>query len=102
VERKLKEIVLTKKLDNVIEDMVKDNVGNLPSAEMNDKKKELILELYLNKIEFGNNAFGIEAAAQTYFNKSAKDLNILESSILASIPKGPTAYNPYINRVATI
>ncbi|HPC34152.1 MAG TPA: transglycosylase domain-containing protein [Candidatus Absconditabacterales bacterium] len=102
VERKLKEIVLTKKLDNVIEDMVKDNVGNLPSDEMNYKKKELVLELYLNKIEFGNNAFGIEAAAQTYFSKSAKDLNILESSILASIPKGPTAYNPYINRSATI
>ncbi|MCK9467474.1 MAG: penicillin-binding protein [Candidatus Absconditabacterales bacterium] len=102
IERKLKEIVLTKKLDNVIEDMVKDNVGNLPSDEMNYKKKELVLELYLNKIEFGNNAFGIEAAAQTYFSKSAKDLNILESSILASIPKGPTAYNPYINRSATI
>lgn len=102
VERKLKEIVLTKKLDNVIEDMVKDNVGNLPSDEMNYKKKELVLELYLNKIEFGNNAFWIEAAAQTYFSKSAKDLNILESSILASIPKGPTAYNPYINRSATI
>jgi hypothetical protein len=48
---------LTKKLDNVIEDMVKDNVGNLPSDEMNYKKKELVLELYLNKIEFGNNAF---------------------------------------------
>ncbi|NCO32012.1 transglycosylase domain-containing protein [bacterium] len=46
-----------------------------------------MLELYLNKISFGNNAFGIEEAAKTYFSKSAKDLNVLESSILASIPK---------------
>ena len=59
--------------------------------------KEKTLELYLNYISFGNNAFGVEAAAKTYFNKSAKDLSVLESSILASIPKGPTLYNPYKN-----
>jgi membrane peptidoglycan carboxypeptidase len=45
------------------------------------------LELYLNKIEFGNNAYGIEAAAQTYFGTSAINLSVLQSSILAAIPK---------------
>ena len=102
IERKLKEMVLTKKLDNVLEDMIKDSVGRLPWDEMAHKKKELTLELYLNKIEFGNNAFWIEAAAQTYFWKSSIDLTVLESSILASIPKWPTAYNPYTKRSATI
>jgi len=54
---------------------------------MNIRKKELTLELYLNKIEFGNNAFGVQSAARTYFGKSASELTVLESSILASIPK---------------
>lgn len=58
-------------------------------------KREKILELYLNKISFWHNAFGIEEAAKTYFNKEAVDLNVLESSILASIPKWPTYYSPY-------
>jgi membrane peptidoglycan carboxypeptidase len=49
--------------------------------------KEKILELYLNKISYGNNAYGIEEAAKTYFGKSAKDLGVLGSAILASIPK---------------
>ncbi|MDD3144543.1 MAG: transglycosylase domain-containing protein [Candidatus Gracilibacteria bacterium] len=76
LERKVKEIYLAYKLTAGV-------------------SKEKILELYLNKISFGNNAFGIEEAAKTYFSKSAKDLNVLESSILASIPKGPTYYSPY-------
>ena len=49
--------------------------------------KEKILELYLNKISFGNNASGIEEAAKTYFAKSAKDLGPMGSTILASLPK---------------
>ncbi|MDD3120250.1 MAG: transglycosylase domain-containing protein [Candidatus Gracilibacteria bacterium] len=60
--------------------------------------KEKILELYLNKISFGNNAFGIEEASRTFFGKSASELGILGSSILASIPKGPTYYSPYTHR----
>ena len=102
VERKLKEMVLTKKLDNVLEDMVKDSLGKIDWDQMTHKKKELTLELYFNKIEFGNNAFGIESASKTYFWKSAIDLTILESSILASIPKWPSSYNPYTKRSATI
>jgi penicillin-binding protein 1A len=69
---------------------------------MKQAKKELTLELYLNKVEFSNNAFGVEAAAQTYFDKHASELNVLESAILASIPKSASVYNPYSHRSATI
>ena len=69
------------------------------SYELNTKySKDKILELYLNKISFGNNASGIEEAAKTYFGKSAKDVGILGSTILASLPKGPTYYSPYSHR----
>lgn len=58
------------------------------SYRMNDTySKEKILELYLNRISFGNNASGIEEAAKTYFGKSAKEVGMLGSTILASIPK---------------
>ncbi len=57
--------------------------------------KDEILEWYLNQIPYGSNAYGIEAAAQTYFAKSAKDLSVAEAAILASLPKAPTYYSPY-------
>ncbi|MDD2487387.1 MAG: transglycosylase domain-containing protein [Candidatus Gracilibacteria bacterium] len=57
--------------------------------------KDKILELYLNKISYGSNAYGIEEASKTFFGKKASELGILESSIMASIPKGPTYYSPY-------
>lgn len=69
------------------------------SYELNNKySKEKILELYLNKISFGNNAYGIEEAAKTYFNKSIKDVGVLGSSILASLPKGSSYYSPYSHK----
>lgn len=57
--------------------------------------KSKILELYLNKISFWWNAFWIEQASETFFWKEAIDLDILESSILASLPKWPSYYSPY-------
>ncbi len=57
--------------------------------------KDEILELYLNKIPYGNNAYGIEAAAKTYFNKSARELTIAEAAILASLPVAPSRFNPF-------
>jgi len=60
--------------------------------------KEKILELYLNKISFGSNSYGVEQASRRFFGKPAKDINILESSIIASLPKTPTGYNPYSRR----
>ena len=102
VIRKLKEITLTKQLDGVLDDMVKDTRWKLHGEELKRAKKEITLELYLNKVEFWNNAFGVEAAAQTYFGKHASELNVLESSILASIPKSASKYNPYTHRANTI
>src|SRR3982750_1781154 len=56
--------------------------------------KDRILELYLNQIYLGNGAYGVESAAERYFGKSVKDLNLAEAATLASIPKGPERYNP--------
>ncbi|MBU8905837.1 transglycosylase domain-containing protein [Desertibacillus haloalkaliphilus] len=61
--------------------------------EVNYTKKE-ILEGYLNTIYYGHGAYGIEAAAHHYFNKSASELSLAEASLLAGIPKGPTYYSP--------
>lgn len=57
-------------------------------------KKE-ILELYLNQIYFGAGAYGVEAAAQTYFGKGAENLNLAESAMLAGLPKSPNYYSPF-------
>ncbi len=59
--------------------------------------KERILFLYLNQIYLGNGAYGVEAAARTYFNKSAKDLDISESALLAGIPQAPSRYSPILH-----
>ena len=59
--------------------------------------KEEILELYLNRIPYGNNAYGAQKASEIYFNKSASDLNLAESVLLASMPQAPSRYNPYGN-----
>jgi len=56
--------------------------------------KDKILELYLNQIYLGNGAYGVETAAQRYFGKSLKDLNVAEAATLAALPKGPERYNP--------
>ncbi|MHB1102317.1 MAG: transglycosylase domain-containing protein [Devosia sp.] len=55
--------------------------------------KEAILELYLNRVFFGNGATGIEAAAQVYFGKSARNLSLGEAAVLAGSLKAPSAYN---------
>jgi penicillin-binding protein 1A len=56
--------------------------------------KDEILELYLNQIYLGNGAHGVETAAQRYFGKSAKEVNLAEAATLAGLPKGPERYNP--------
>ena len=57
--------------------------------------KDEILQMYLNEIYYGHGAYGIEAASRMYFGKSAKQLDLAESAMLAGIPKGPTYYSPY-------
>jgi len=56
--------------------------------------KEQIIEAYLNKIYLGSGSNGVEAAAQTFFSKEAKDLDLVESAMLAGIPKAPSTYSP--------
>ncbi|MGD8984118.1 MAG: PBP1A family penicillin-binding protein [Desulfobacteraceae bacterium] len=56
--------------------------------------KERILFLYLNQIYLGHGAYGIEAAARTYFNKRATELNLAESALLAGLPQAPSRYSP--------
>ncbi len=76
--RKIKEIILAIRLERSFD-------------------KEKIIELYLNRIPYGNNAYGAQKAAEIYFNKEAKDLTLAETSILASLPQAPSRYNPYGN-----
>lgn len=97
ISRKLKELILTSRLNDVLENQIAQEKWDLWKDELRKEMKDKTLELYLNYIFFGNNAYGVEAASKSYFNKSAKDLTILESSILASIPKWPSLYDPYKN-----
>ncbi len=76
IDRKVQEIFLALELEKEL-----------------DKKK--IFELYLNKLNFGGNVRGVEKASQYYFGKSAKDLVLTESALLAGIINRPNAYNPY-------
>jgi len=59
--------------------------------------KEEILESYLNEIYYGNFAYGVEAAAQAYFGKSAAELDLAEASLIAGLPQAPSAYNPLVD-----
>jgi len=59
--------------------------------------KREILEIYLNEVNFGNLAYGIEAAAETYFGKAAGDLTLAEASMLAGLPQAPAYWDPYTN-----
>lgn len=59
--------------------------------------KDEILALYLNEIYFGNMAYGVEAAAQAYFGKRVRDLDLAECALLAGLPQSPAYYNPLEN-----
>ncbi|CAG7857551.1 penicillin-binding protein 1A [biofilm metagenome] len=76
--RKLKEIILALKIER-------------------EYPKKKILELYLNQIYMGHSAYGIVAAAQTYYGKSLNQLSLAEQAMIAGLPKAPSAYNPITN-----
>lgn len=57
--------------------------------------KDQILEMYLNAVPYGGTSIGVEAAAQLYFGKHAKDLDLAESAMLAGLPQAPSIYSPY-------
>lgn len=64
--------------------------------------KDEILELYLNEIYYGNLAYGIEAASETYFNKPASDLDLSEASFLAGLPQAPSVYDVFTDKETTL
>lgn len=84
------EVSLSRKIDEVI---IAAEIGRRYT-------KNQILELYLNEIYYGNLAYGAEAAAQTYFNISARDLNLPQAALLAGLVQAPATYDPVINREA--
>src|SRR5579872_999383 len=81
--RKLREILLALKIDHKL-------------------SKQKILELYLNKIFFGNRAYGVAAAAQIYYGKSLDQLDLAQYAMLAGLPKAPSALNPLANPEAAL
>lgn len=74
--RKVKEIIIAQKIEKKF-------------------NKDEILQMYLNEIPYGSNTYGIEAASQKYFGKSAKDISLAESAVLAALPQAPSRYSPY-------
>jgi penicillin-binding protein 1A len=76
LERKLKEAVLAVELERRY-------------------SKTRILEMYLNQVYFGHGAYGVEAAARTYFGKSVSELTLQESALLAGLPRAPSSYSPF-------
>ncbi len=74
--RKVKELILAFRLEQIY-------------------TKDEILNLYLNQIPYGQNAYGIEAASQTYFGKPAKEVSLSEAAMLAAIPQAPSYYSPW-------
>jgi len=75
IPRKIKEFILALQIEQVY-------------------SKDKILELYLNEIPYGRNAYGIESASQTFFAKPAGELTLAEAALLASLPQAPTYYSP--------
>jgi penicillin-binding protein 1A len=78
VERKIKEVCLALKLSHAW-------------------SKNRILQAWMNQVYFGNHAYGVEAAAQTYFSKPAKDLALMEAALLAGLPQAPSLYDPVLH-----
>ena len=74
-QRKLTEAILAYRLDHIL-------------------SKEDVLTIYLNEIYLGEGAYGVEAAARTYFSKSARQLNLAEAALLAGLPQSPSRYSP--------
>ncbi len=80
---KIKEAILAMRVDQVM-------------------SKKQVLTLYLNEVDLGQNSFGIAAAAQTYFGKPLSQIDIAEAATLASLPKAPTSYNPFLHPRAAL
>ncbi|WP_322743795.1 transglycosylase domain-containing protein, partial [Vasconcelosia minhoensis] len=78
ISRKIVEAVLAMRIEQVFE-------------------KNEVLQLYLNQVYWGHNTYGVETAAKSYFNKSAKDLTLAESAMMAGIIQAPEDYSPFVD-----
>ena len=78
ISRKLVEVVLAMRIEQIFE-------------------KNEIFELYLNQVYWGHNTYGVETAAQSYFNKSAKDLTLAESAMMAGLIQAPESFSPFLD-----
>ncbi|MGH8067976.1 MAG: penicillin-binding protein 1A [Candidatus Entotheonellia bacterium] len=76
IERKVREIILAMRMEHFL-------------------SKDEILEIYLNQTYYGHGAYGVEAASNVYFGKNVGDLTLDEATLIAGLPKAPTAYSPY-------
>lgn len=111
IARALSEIIIHKKIQGgstITQQLIKSALLT-PEVTIIRKTKEIILafwaerlfskdqifEMYLNQVPYGGTAWGIEAAAQTYFNKSVRDLNLAEAALLAGLPQAPSEYSPF-------
>lgn len=74
--RKIKEIILAQRIEKKF-------------------SKDEVLQMYLNEIPYGSNAYGVEAASQKFFGKSVSDVNLAEAALLAALPQAPSRYSPY-------
>ncbi len=99
ITRQLARNVLNLQQENRYQRKVKEFILGC-QLEHRYEKKEL-LELYLNWIPFGRNAYGVEQAARQYFSVSAEDLTLAQSAILASLPQRPSYFSPYGKHVRT-
>ncbi|MCA6071490.1 MAG: penicillin-binding protein 1A [Endomicrobium sp.] len=81
--RKIKEVLLTIQLEK-------------------NYSKDEILQFYINQIYFGSGAYGVQSAAEIYFNKDVQNLNLAECATIAAIPKSPNHYNPFKNAKASL
>ncbi len=100
ITRQLARNALDLNHENVINRKLKELILGCQLEHTYDKEK--ILELYLNWIPFGQNAYGVEQASQRYFGKSVKDLSLAESAVLASLPQMPSYLSPYGRNVHTV
>ncbi|MCF8569168.1 penicillin-binding protein [Gordonia sp. HY002] len=98
--RKLREVRMAMTLEQTLTEQAKREQGLDDEAAKQDAKKQIITR-YLNVVPFGNNAYGIEAAAQTYFGHSAKELTVEQAAMLAGMVQSSSALNPYTAPEAT-
>lgn len=97
--RQLARNALDLKRENIVSRKIKELI--LGCQLEHQYTKDQLIDLYLNWIPFGRNAYGIGLAAKTYFNKDVKDLTLPEDAVLASLPQAPSYFDPYGSHIHT-